>query len=62
MQFSGLNFEIFEDGEGRDVTAHVCFPITRGQPGIVALCDSNALGPEPRQKIFCEELRKLAGL
>ncbi|NGX45621.1 MAG: hypothetical protein K940chlam2_00777 [Chlamydiae bacterium] len=62
IQFSGLNYEIFGDGIGGDVTAHVAFPLKKGQPGLVAMCDSNALGPEPNQKRFNGELRKLAGL
>ncbi|MBM3191610.1 MAG: serine hydrolase, partial [Chlamydiae bacterium] len=62
IQFSGLNYEIFEDGKGRDITAHVAFPLQKNQPGIVAMCDSNALGPKPQQQKFLGELRKLAGL
>lgn len=62
LQFSGLNYEIFEDGKGKDVTAHVAFPIRKGQPGIIAMCDSNALGPDTGSRKFCNELRKLAGL
>ncbi len=62
IQFNGLNFEIFEDGTERDVTAHIAFPLRENQPGIVAMSDSNALGPEPNQVKFRQELRKLAGL
>lgn len=62
IQFSGLNYEIFEDGREGDITAHIAFPLRRGQVGLVAMCDSNALGSESRQKRFCGELRKLAGL
>lgn len=62
IQFSGLNYELFDDGVGRDVTAHVAFPLQKNQPAIVAMCDSNALGPEPNQVKFRQELRKLAGL
>lgn len=62
IQFSGLNCEIFEGGEERDVTAHVAFPLQKDQPGLVAMCDTNALGPEPNQVKFRQELRKLAGL
>lgn len=63
IQFSGLNFEIFKDRRaGRDVTAHVAFPLQEGQPGIVAMSDSNALGPSSNQVKFRQELRKLAGL
>lgn len=62
IQFSGLNYELFDDGVGRDVTAHVAFPLQKNQPAIVAMCDSNALGPEANQVKFRQELRKLAGL
>lgn len=62
IQFSGLNYELFDDGVGRDVTAHVAFPLHENQPAIVAMCDSNALGPEANQVKFRQELRKLAGL
>jgi hypothetical protein len=62
IQFSGLNYEIFADGVGRDVTAHVAFPLQDDQPGIVAMCDSDALGPLDTQVRFRQELRKLAGL
>lgn len=62
IQFSGLNYELFEDGVERDVTAHVAFPLRPNQPGIVAMTDSNALGPLENQVKFREELRKLAGL
>ena len=62
IQFSGLNYELFEDGIERDVTAHVAFPLQPNQPGIVAITDSNALGPEENQVKFRQELRKLAGL
>lgn len=62
IQFNGLNYEIFEDGIGRDVTAHVAFPLHEKQPGIVAMCDSNALGPMENQLPFRHELRKLAGI
>lgn len=62
IQFSGLNYEIFEDGTEDDITAHVAFPRHENQPGIVVMCDSNALGPESNQVKFCNELRKLAGL
>jgi len=62
IQFSGLNYELFEDGVERDVTAHVAFPLQPNQPGIVAMTDSNALGPLENQVKFREELRKLAGL
>jgi CubicO group peptidase (beta-lactamase class C family) len=62
IQFSGLNYEIFADGIGRDVTAHVAFPLHQKQPAIVAMCNSNALGPQADQVKFRQELRKLAGL
>lgn len=62
IQFSGLNCEVFEGGEERDVTAHIAFPLQKNQPGLVAMCDSNALGPLENQVRFRNELRKLAGL
>ncbi len=62
IQFSGLNYELFDDGIARDVTAHVAFPLQENQPAIVAMCDSNAIGPLPNQVKFRQELRKLAGL
>lgn len=62
IQFSGLNYEVFVAEREGDVTAHVAFPLKKGLPGLVAMCDSNALGPKPTQKKFCRELRKLAGL
>ena len=62
IQHAGLNYEIFEHGIGRDVTALVIFPLNVDQPGLVAMCDSNALGPLPKQIEFQDELKKMAGL
>ena len=58
IQFSGLNCEIFKGGEERDVSAHVAFPLQKNQPGLVAMCDTNALGPEPNQVKFRQEFEK----
>jgi Beta-lactamase len=62
IQHAGLNYEIFEDGVGRDVTALAIFPLGKEQPGLVAMCDSNALGPLPNQVKFARELKSLAGI
>ncbi len=58
IQHYGLNSEKYED-KIRDVTAVVIFPLGN-EPGLVAMCDSNALATLPNQKAFANELKKLA--
>lgn len=57
----GMNREIFGDEE-RDVTAVVEFPLRPESPGLVALCDSSALGPQPQEQAFIRELERSAGI
>ena len=45
-----------------DVTAVVILPLGENQPGLVALCDSNALGTLPKQQEFANEIMQLAGI
>ena len=40
-----------------DVTALVEFPLHPKQPGLVAMCDSCALGPAPQEQKFIKELK-----
>lgn len=61
IEHAGLNCEII-DGRFRDVTAVVVFPLRKGEPGLVAMADSNALGPLKEQEKFINELKKLAGI
>lgn len=61
IQHAGLNCELI-DGKLHDVTALVIFPLGEEDPGLVAMCDSNALGPLQRQQEFASELKKLAGI
>ncbi len=55
IEHKGLNGEIF-DNEQRQVSAIVIFPLSTNQPGLVAMCDSAALGPSPSGKEFIHEL------
>lgn len=61
IQHFGLNAEII-DGNLCDVTAVVIFPLGKEEPGLVAMCDSNALGTSPAQQVFAKELQKLSGV
>lgn len=61
IQHAGLNCEII-NGKKCDVTALAIFPLRRGEPGLVAMCDSSALGPLPSHQNFADELKKLAGI
>lgn len=55
----GLNREKF-GSEERDVTAVVEFPLKPQDPGLVAMCDSSALGPGPQEQIFITSLETAA--
>ncbi len=55
----GLNREMFGTEE-RDVTAVVEFPLRRGDPGLVAMCDSTALGPKDQEQNFIRTLEAAA--
>jgi hypothetical protein len=57
----GMNREMFRDTE-RDVTAVVEFPLSPENPGLVALCDSSALGPQPQEQAFIRALERSAGI
>lgn len=59
IQHAGLNCELI-GGKLHNVTALVIFPLEKGEPGLVAMCDSNALGPLQKQQEFAGELKKLA--
>lgn len=61
IQHAGLNRETFGTEE-RDVTALVQLPLRPGEPGLVAMCDSNALGPEVQGQKFIRELETSAGI
>jgi CubicO group peptidase (beta-lactamase class C family) len=61
IQHFGLNAEII-DGNFQDVTAVVIFPLGKEEPALVAMSDSNALGPSPAQQNFVKELQKLAAV
>lgn len=61
IQHAGLNCELI-DGKLHDVTALAIFPLKKDDPGLVAMCDSNALGPLQQQQEFAAELKKLAGI
>ena len=61
IQHAGMNRE--KVGlEERDVTALVEFPLRPEEPGLVAMCDSCALGPAPQEQNFIKELEKCAGI
>ncbi len=45
FQHFGMNRERIGQTE-LDVTAAICFPIRKGVPGVVAMCDTGALGPK----------------
>ncbi len=57
----GLNREKFGTEE-RDVTAVVEFPLNPRAPGLVAMCDSSALGPRPQEQEFIKSLEMAAGI
>ena len=59
IQHAGMNREMF-GLEERDVTALAIFPLKPGDPGLVAMCDSCALGPNPQEQRFIEALKKSA--
>ncbi len=61
IQYMGLNRELFGARVG-DVSAVVEFPLRPGEPGLVAMCDSRALGPSPNAQRFIGSLETLAGL
>lgn len=61
IQHAGMNREMF-GLEERDITALVVFPLKPGDPGLVAMCDSVALGPKPQEQRFIEALKKSAGI
>lgn len=61
IKHAGLNREKF-GLEERDVTALVQFPLHPGEPGLVALCDSCALGPAPQEQRFIKALEESAGI
>lgn len=61
IQHAGMNQENF-GSEKRDVTALVQFPLHPGEPGLIAMCDSSALGPEPQGQKFIRALEDCAGI
>lgn len=61
IEHKGLNREMF-GSENRDISALTIFPIKPGTPGLVAMCDSSALGPKPQEQRFIESLKKSAGI
>lgn len=60
IQHAGMNREKF-GSEECDVTALVQFPLHPGEPGLVAMCDSNALGPE-QEFGYIKQLQLCAGI
>lgn len=58
IEHKGLNRELFGNEE-RDVSAIVIFPLSSDQPGLVAMCDSNALGPSDEGQQFIHALESL---
>lgn len=61
LQHAGLNREKFGN-ESRDVSALVVFPLKPRDRGVVAMCDSSALGPKPPEQHFLHTLKRAAGL
>lgn len=57
----GLNSEKF-GSEERDVSAVVIFPLHSEEAGLVAMCDTNALGPSPKAQKFLKELEAAVGI
>ena len=57
----GLNEEKI-GSEKRDVSAVVIFPLHPNEPGLVAMCDSNALGPSPKAQKFLKNLEAAVGI
>lgn len=45
-----------------DVSAVVIFPLGKHQPGLVAITNSNALGPSQKQQDFADEIIRLADM
>jgi hypothetical protein len=61
IQHAGMNREKFGDEE-RDVTALVVFPLRGKEAGLVAMCDSSALGPNPQEQRFINALKTSVGI
>ncbi len=61
IKHAGLNREKFGTEE-RDVTAVLQLPLGPKQPGLVAMCDSSALGPRPQEQAFIRALEECAGI
>ncbi len=61
IQHAGMNREVFGNEE-KDVTALIVFPRQPHQGGVVALCDSSALGPGPAGQHFIHTLKEAAGI
>jgi CubicO group peptidase (beta-lactamase class C family) len=61
IQHAGMNREIVGTEE-KDVTALVVFPRQPHQGGVVALCDSGALGPGAAGQHFIHTLKEAAGI
>jgi hypothetical protein len=61
IKHAGMNREKF-GSEERDVTAVMQLPLGPKQPGLVAMCDSCALGPKPQEQHFIRTLEECAGI